>query len=742
MKFNHLIGFCHSDTKIAVKVFTVCLLVMLTLFVVKPQKSIGSSTNIAAGGSHTVGLQTDGTVWSWGCNYGGQLGDGTIINSTLQVQAVKISAGAFIGVINNISAVAAGETHTVALDNNGHVWAWGDNSLGQLGDGTTSYNPLIDTPVQVTQGSVNLPQGTTLSSLGVISHVRAIAAGRSHTVALKTDGTVWCCGDDSNGQLGNGWIISHRSRMVQVKNLTGVIAIAAGDYHTVALKSDGSVWTWGQNTSGQLGNGTTINSRIPVKVKDTSSPSGFLTNITAITAGGGSTTPRLGTGGHTVALKNDGTVWAWGYNGLGQLGDGTNTNRLMPVRIAAMPSGFKAVSAGNAHTVCLDNNGNVWAWGYNGSGELGNGTTTDSNMPVLITGISDVSDISAGYDHTVAMQSDGTVWAWGDNFCGKLGDNTTQNSLVPVQSYWIQMLPLPTVVTTPATSITKNSAILNGTVHPNGSPTTYYFEYGTTLFYGYSTSAQSIGSGTISSVNVTDTITGLMPSTPYNFRLVAWNSSGTVYGLNQTFTTLAIGAIPSLSINPNPALGVSGGIVTVNLNLTNVFGTNIAALSTDIDFDPNVLETPSATTPIPGKIIQFILVDNDTLRVSIYDDSIPHIIISNGVVANLTFHIKSTVPDGTVTTLTQTALGSDATGNQVEINGTDGTINISNHFNLGDCNNNGTVSIAEVQAAINMFLGINIVQSCCDWNGDGIVDISEVQIIINKFLPLPTPPGS
>ncbi|MBF0412283.1 MAG: hypothetical protein HQK70_06190 [Desulfamplus sp.] len=739
MQSNHHIEFYNSDTKIAIKVFSVCLLAMLTLFVVKPQKSIGSSTNIAAGGSHTVGLQTDGTVWSWGCNGLGQLGDGTTINSSLQVQVVSFLSP-FI--LQNISAIAAGFSHTVALKTTDRtVWAWGYNSSGQLGD-TTIVNKTI--PIQVHQGTVVPPTGVPVLYGGLLTNVSAIAAGYAHTVALKTDGTVWCTGSNSDGQLGNGWM-PDRQIMIQAKNITGVIAIAAGDYHTVALKSDGTVWTWGQNTSGQLGNGTTINSRIPVQVKDTSSPSGLLTNITAITAGGGSTTPLLGTGGHTVALKDDGTVWAWGYNGSGQLGDGTNTDRLEPVQIAAIPFGFKAIAAGNAHTVALDNNGNVRAWGYNGSGQLGDGTNTDSNTPVLLTGISDVSDISAGYDHTVAMQSDGTVWAWGDNFCGKLGDNTNINSLVPVQSYWIQLLPLCTVVTNPITMATvkKNSAVLNGTVNPNGSPASYYFEYGETINYGYSTSTQYAGAGVTSSVNVTDIITGLTPITPYNFRLVAWNSSGTTYGSNQTFTTLAGGAIPSLSITPNPALGNSGGTVTVNLNLTNVFGTNIAALSTDIDFDPNVLENPSAVigSSISGKTISSALVDSDTFRVAILDDYnvLGNYTISNGVVAKITLQIKPTVPDGTVTTLTQTALGSDATGYQVEINGTDGTINISNLFKLGDCNNNGTVSIAEVQAAINMFLNINLVQSCCDRNGDGVVDISEVQIIINKFLGLPTP---
>jgi alpha-tubulin suppressor-like RCC1 family protein len=273
-----------------------------------------------------------------------------------------------------------------------------------LGDDTTTHR---NTPVQVID----------------LTNVKTISAGELHTVALKYDDTVWAWGSNYYGQLGNGTRTSSRLP-VQISGLTGVKEISAGAFNTVALKYDGTVWAWGLNSSGQLGDGTTTDRTIPGQVGVSGS---FLTDVIAISAGFVS---------HAVALKSDGTVWAWGSNSYGQLGDGTTMNRMIPVQVSGL-TGVKEISAGDSHTVAIKNDGTVWAWGLNSSGQLGDGTDINRNAPVPIFGFPvDGKVISAGDWHTVALGNDGTVWAWGLNFSGQLGDGTDINRNAPIQVRW------------------------------------------------------------------------------------------------------------------------------------------------------------------------------------------------------------------------------------------------------------------------------------------------------------------
>ena len=307
-------------------------------------------------------------------------------------QSVTVKGGQTTSVIGTYSPVsgisvplAAGSNHSLGVKNDGTVWAWGSGTWGRLGNGATADRL---TPTQMTG----------------LSGVTAVAAGSSHSLALKNDGTVWATGYNSYGQIGDGTKGSNRLSPVQAIGLTNVYAIAAGNNHSVALKRDGTVWAWGY---GALGNGVTTESLTAVQIAS-------LTGVTSIAAGNG----------YTIAVKGDGTVWSWGYNASGQLGDGTLTSRLAPVLVKGL-TGVTAVAAAsngfNDFTVALKSDGTVWAWGKNNYGQLGNGTTKDSLVPVQVTGLAGVTGVAAGNDHAVAVKNDGTVWAWGINDDGELG---------------------------------------------------------------------------------------------------------------------------------------------------------------------------------------------------------------------------------------------------------------------------------------------------------------------------------
>jgi alpha-tubulin suppressor-like RCC1 family protein len=348
-------------------------------------------------------VTAEGNARAWGDNTFGQLGNrdsGTSANIPVAVRN-----------ISSVKSVKAGCSHGLALlggvDQAGLVRAWGYNHEGELGDGTTDDS--------------NVPVAAN------IENVKAIAAGCSHSLALKEDGSVWAWGDNFYGQLGNGksGAGEHSDLPIKVADIgTGAKAIAAGENFSLALMKDGTVKAWGRNYDGELGSGSTVGqSSTPVTTSN-------LSNVKALAADS--------TSNHALALLNDGTVKAWGLNNDGQLGNGATlpgASRARPVKVANL-TGVRAIAAGGEHSLALLTNGRVKSWGNNDEGELGNGNHGDSydrSTPGNVIGLTDVRFVAAGADQSFAALESGRARSWGDNSSGELGNgNTGTDSDVPV----------------------------------------------------------------------------------------------------------------------------------------------------------------------------------------------------------------------------------------------------------------------------------------------------------------------
>ncbi len=281
--------------------------------------------------------------------------------------------------------------------------------------------------------SGQLGNGTTTTTgspvaVTTIGGIEAVAAGWEHSMALLNDGTVWAWGENSYGQLGDSSTVD-RYDPVKVKVISDITSISWGHIHThsLAVKSDGSVWAWGYNPTGKLGDNTLVSKDAPIQVHGLSNV-GFLSNIIAVA------------GGHdfSLALEDDGTAWAWGANGFGQLGDGTTTQRITPVPVVSLTNAT-AIVVGDWHSMALKDDGTVWTWGYGGGGRLGINSMVSSSSPVQVHGyndvgfLTDVVKIAAGETFCLVLKSDGTVWGWGRNDVGQLGDGTAIDRWTPIQ---------------------------------------------------------------------------------------------------------------------------------------------------------------------------------------------------------------------------------------------------------------------------------------------------------------------
>jgi len=396
---------------------------------------MAGAVSVATGSwsGHSLALLADGTVEGWGSNYFGQVGDGTTVTKNERVKVLGLTEAV---------SIAAGQSHSLAVRRDGSVWAWGYNSYGQLGDGTTTRRPRP-------------------TAVPGLSHIVAVVAGTSHSLGLRADGTVWAWGDNVLGELGDG-TRQRRLSPVQVVGLTNVVAIDTRSRTSYAVRADGTVWAWGDNQSRQLGGGSQDSYR------PTPGPVPGLTQVASVSAGIN----------HALALRQDGSLWAWGDNFWGQLGTGEQGGTGLPQPVRGL-HGVVAAAADSMHSLVLRRDGSLWTWGHNQTGAMGTGThrrTTpvavdvkdvravastfthalavrgDGSVwkwglengwasgvratPERVEGLSRAVSAAVGTYHSLVVRQDGTVWAWGDNSRGQLGDGTvggSRDTPAPVQ---------------------------------------------------------------------------------------------------------------------------------------------------------------------------------------------------------------------------------------------------------------------------------------------------------------------
>ncbi|WP_081916052.1 RCC1 domain-containing protein [Saccharothrix sp. NRRL B-16314] len=397
----------------------------------------GTPANATGDGAPETTTTT--SVLGWGRNSAGQVGDNTWTKRATPSLTCAVGAtDCTTNPLTSVTAIKGGTTHTVALRADGSVLSWGANYDGQLGDGTTTNRY---TPVPV------CAVGATNCAADPLTGVTAIAAGGEHNLALLSDGTVVSWGRNYSGRLGDG-TYTDRSTPVRVcavgatecaaDPLSGVVAIAAGTPHSLALLGDGTVVAWGDNWNSELGDGTSNGRNTPgpvCAVGATDCTADPLTGVTGVTSGSN----------HNLARLSTGSVVAWGYNGNGRLGDGTTTTRTTPVQVCAVGATdcnaapitgvtSLATSPTGSHSFALTGSGQVLSWGFNGNGELGNGTTTDRSTPGAVcavaavdcatTPLGGVTSVVAGGQAGAALGAGGAVVTWGGNYDGQLGNGS------------------------------------------------------------------------------------------------------------------------------------------------------------------------------------------------------------------------------------------------------------------------------------------------------------------------------
>jgi alpha-tubulin suppressor-like RCC1 family protein len=379
-----------------------------------PVTTFSGGTNwkqVVTGYRHSAAIKTDGTLWTWGSGTYGRLGTNDSTNRSTPVTT-------FLGG-TNWKQVSCAQFHTAAVKTDGTLWTWGFSSEGRLG--TLDALSFRVTPVTTFAGGTNWADTAT----GAEDELYTLSAGGSHTAAIKTDGTLWTWGNGSNGRLGNNSITSIPTPVTTFSGGTNWKQVIAGNAHTAAIKTDGTLWTWGSGSFGVLGNNSVSQVSTPVT-----------------TFSGGTNWKQVSAtlnGSHTVAVKTDGTLWTWGYGGNGRLGNAViTTNRSTPVTTFSGGTNWKQVSAGTGHTAAIKTDGTLWTWGYGGQGRLGNAATAGNiSTPVTtFSGGTNWKQVACGFNHTSAIKTDGTLWTWGFNSSGQLGNATTTGTTsTPVTTF-------------------------------------------------------------------------------------------------------------------------------------------------------------------------------------------------------------------------------------------------------------------------------------------------------------------
>jgi alpha-tubulin suppressor-like RCC1 family protein len=323
---------------------------------------------VSGGGYHSLGVRSNGTAWAWGCNGVGRLGDNTTTNQSSPVSVV--------GGFTDWCQLSAGGFHSLGVRTNGTAWAWGQSIFGRLGDNTVTNR---SSPVSVVGGFTDWCQ---------------VSAGAAHSLGLRTNGTAWAWGYNVCGRLGDNTITNRSSPVSVVGGFTNWCQVSAGTAHSLGVRTNGTAWAWGNNGFGRLGDNTTTNQSSPVSVV------GGFTDWCQVSAGFN----------HSLGVRTNGTAWAWGSNLAGRLGDGTNVSKSSPVSVVGGFTNWCQVSAGGGHGLGVRTNGTIWAWGSNANGQLGDNTTSAKLSPVsVVGGFTDWCQVSGGSYHSLGLRRSGFV---------------------------------------------------------------------------------------------------------------------------------------------------------------------------------------------------------------------------------------------------------------------------------------------------------------------------------------------
>jgi alpha-tubulin suppressor-like RCC1 family protein len=507
---------------------------------------VGALSNwslVSCGEQHTLSIKTNNTLWAWGSNTNGRLGDGTAVTKSSPVQ---------IGALSTWSQVSAGNAFSLALRTNGTLWAWGANASGQLGDGTTvdRSSPVqvgsLSNWAQVSAGTINslavktdgtlwawgsgsggaLGDGTTVNKsspiqIGALSDWAQVSGGANYSLAIKTNGTLWAWGSGSDGKLGFPATFVNNPSPIQIGALSDWAQVAATRQHSLAIKTDGSLWAWGLNSRGQLGINDNFSRSSPVQVGSLTGwtkiagqsygstldfsmginagqlygwgenatgviTSNFVPNATLPQFVGLDYTQSSLNYSSVAAIRTNNTLWAWGLNSDGQMGDGTVANKSSPVQIGALSDWAQVSVGGGGQTLAVKTNGTLWTWGNGDNGALASNSINSRSSPAQVGSLSDWAQVSAsGRSTGYAIKTNGTLWAWGSGASGAIGDNTITTRSSPVQigalSNWAQVsggsqtvlnhaLAVKTDGTVWAWGLNTNGQLGDGTVEARSSP--------------------------------------------------------------------------------------------------------------------------------------------------------------------------------------------------------------------------------------------------------------------------------